>query len=152
MSFFGIDATKNLSYLTVPAVFMTCLVPHMYAVGSSGKVYDNANPRGFRDALSKSQLDKPLQQRIARALGASQNGFETLGVFAGGVIAANQAGLATKTLNTLAIGYLCARVAYVYTYIHLGANRKFSILRSALFAVSVGFCMSLWVKAGLNAM
>ena len=39
-------------------------------------------------------MAQQLRQRIIRAEGASQNGFENLGLFASGVVAANVAGVA----------------------------------------------------------
>ncbi|EFY98618.1 uncharacterized protein G6M90_00g012910 [Metarhizium brunneum] len=154
MSAIGLDFTKNLSYFTIPAVFIaTCLGPHTLAVACSGKTYDNANPRALRDAVCKNEaIDKPRQQMILRAKGASENGFESLGLFAGGVIAANQAGLHPCVLNTLSIGYLAARLAYVFCYVKLGANRKLAGLRSLAWMVSVTLCLTMWVKAGIKAM
>ena len=55
------------------------------------------------------------KQRILRAKNASGNGFETLGFFAAGVLAGNQAGIKPAALNVLALGYLASRVAYVGT-------------------------------------
>ncbi|KIE00052.1 membrane protein, partial [Metarhizium majus ARSEF 297] len=162
MSAIGLDFTKNLSYFTIPAVFIaTCLGPHTLAVACSGKTYDNANPRALRDAVCKNEaIDKPInsffflqrQQMILRAKGASENGFESLGLFAGGVLAANQAGLHACVLNTLSIGYLAARLAYVFCYVKLGANRKLAGLRSLAWMVSVTLCLTMWVKAGIKAM
>ncbi|KAG8417150.1 hypothetical protein J3459_012601 [Metarhizium acridum] len=154
MSAISLDFTKNLSYFTIPAVFVaTCLGPHMFAVACSGKTYDNANPRALRDAVCKSEaIDKPRQQMILRAKGASENGFESLGLFAGGVLAANQVGLHACVLNTLSIGYLAARLAYVFCYVKLGGNRKLSGLRSVAWMAGVALCLTMWVKAGMKAM
>ncbi|KAG5936133.1 hypothetical protein E4U53_000283 [Claviceps sorghi] len=165
----GLHLPNNLSYMTVratpspphhsqtpanktqvPAVFITtCLLPHTYAVATSG-VYDNANPRGLRDAIGKSPMDKSRQERLLRAKGASDNGFESLGLYAAGVVAANQAGVAAGTVNALSLGYLVCRVAYVYAYVELGGNRRLAGLRSVCWAVSAGLCLALWVKAGLG--
>ncbi|KAG5969762.1 hypothetical protein E4U58_001088 [Claviceps cyperi] len=152
MSFLGLDLSSNLSYFTVPAVFITaCFLPHTYAVAKSGPVYDNANPRGWRDAVGGADMDKSLQQRLLRAKSASENGFESLGFYAGGVIAANQAGVPVATVNALTLGYLACRLAFVFAYIELGANRRLAGVRSLLWAVSTGLCITLWVKAGYKA-
>ncbi|KAG6038578.1 hypothetical protein E4U41_004028 [Claviceps citrina] len=152
MSVLGLDLTKNLSYLTVPAVFLaTCVFPHSYAIASSG-VYDNANPRGWREAIARADMDKSLQQRVLRAEGASQNSFESIGLYAAAVVAANQAGVGAGTVNGLTLGYLACRVGFVFAYVELGANRRLSAVRSGLWAVSMGLCLALWVKAGLAAM
>ncbi|KHN95157.1 uncharacterized protein MAM_07042 [Metarhizium album ARSEF 1941] len=154
MSAIGLDCSKNLSYFTIPAVFIaTCLGPHSIAVACSGKAYDNANPRALRDAVCKSEtIDKPRQQMILRAKAASENGFESLALFAGGVVAANQAGLHACLLNTLSIGYLASRLAYVFCYVKLGENRKLAGLRSLAWTVSVTLCLTMWAKAGIKAM
>ncbi|OAQ70496.1 membrane associated eicosanoid/glutathione metabolism-like domain-containing protein [Pochonia chlamydosporia 170] len=150
----GLDFSKNLSYFTIPAVYVaTCLGPHTYAVACSGKAYDNANPRALRESVCKSEaIDKPLQQAILRAKGASENGFESMALFAGAVVAANQVGLHACVVNTLSIGYFVSRLLYVFAYVKLGENRKLAGLRSLMWMVSVGLCMTLWFKAGLKAM
>ncbi|GAB0131670.1 hypothetical protein EsDP_00000132 [Epichloe bromicola] len=151
-AFVGLDLAKNLGYLTVPVVFLTsCFLPHAYAVMASGKVYDNANPRGWKDAMAKADMDKPRQQRLLRAQNASENGFESIGIYAAGVIAANQAGLSASTVNALTLGYLASRLAYVFSYVELGANRRLSGVRSGFWVLSMGLCFTLWVKAGLKA-
>ncbi|OAA43156.1 membrane protein [Metarhizium rileyi] len=154
MSAFGFDFTKNLSYFTIPVVFIaTCIGPHTYAIVSSSKTYDNANPRGFRDSIAKNEaMDKSRRQTILRAKSASDNGFESLALFVGGVLAANQVGLHVSDLNTLSIGYLLSRLAYVFCYVKLGENRKLSSLRSLMWSISVGLCFTMWMKAGSKAM
>jgi uncharacterized MAPEG superfamily protein len=103
--------------------------------------------------LTPDLADAPqLQQRILRAKGASENGFESLGLFIGGVLAANQAGLDVGVINSLSIGYLVARCVYVFAYVKLGENRKLAGLRSLCWAVSVGLALTMWIKAGLKAM
>lgn len=39
----------------VPWAFALAHGPHMYAVICGGKLYDNENPRNFRDAVTSSQ-------------------------------------------------------------------------------------------------
>ncbi|KAG6008600.1 hypothetical protein E4U21_004240 [Claviceps maximensis] len=152
MNAVGLDLHKNISYMTVPAVFfLSCLLPHSYAVASSG-VYDNANPRGFKDAVARGGIDKKRQQRLLRAKAASENGFESLGLYAAGVVAANQAGVGAWTINALTLGYLVSRIAFVFAYVELGANRRLAPVRSICWALSVGLCLGLWVKAGLVVM
>ncbi len=41
-------------YSQIPAAFVACLAPHMFAVLTSGKVYDNAKPRNFNDSVDKA--------------------------------------------------------------------------------------------------
>ena len=93
-----------------------------------------------------------MKQRILRAKNASENGFETLGFFAAGVIAGNQAGIEPAELNVLALGFFAARLAYVGTYVSLGENRRLSYLRSGVWQASMGIICAIWVRAGLKMM
>ncbi|GJN68736.1 hypothetical protein PLICBS_002780 [Purpureocillium lilacinum] len=150
----GLDASKSVSLLTIPVVFIaTCLAPHAYAVSAAGKTYDISNPRFFLPTVAKDEsLDKTLRQRIIRAEGASQNGFENLGLFASGVVAANVAGVAPAEVSALSVGYLLARLAYVFTYVHLGANRRLAPVRSLVYMASTGLLLAIWVRAGFSLM
>lgn len=96
-------------------------------------------------------LDAKTQQRILRAKSSSENSFENVGVFAAGVAAANQVGLDTGLINTLALGYLVSRLAFVFAYVQLGQNRNLSWMRTTCFIVSSGLMMTMWTKAGLKA-
>lgn len=58
------------------------------------------------------------KERIVRAEGAQQNGFENIGLFAAAVVAGNMARLDNWTLNALTGGYLASRVAYNLLYIN----------------------------------
>ncbi|TQV99650.1 hypothetical protein V2A60_005106 [Cordyceps javanica] len=148
-SFIGIDITKNLSYYTVPAALFACLVPNVLATASAGANYDTANPRTLKDNLEKSDsLDKEAKQRIGRAKAASDNGFETIGLYAAAVVAANVAGVDTVLLNRLTIGYIVSRFAYIFTYVQLGGNRKTAPLRSLTWAAGIGAIITLFIKAG----
>lgn len=89
--------------------------------------------------------------RILRARGASNNGFETLGYFAGAVVAGNFAGLGHSSLNFLSIGYLLTRLAYVVAYIKRPNNWS-HVLRSVLWETSFWIASALWIKAGLKVM
>lgn len=91
--------------------------------------------------------------RIARAQAASDNGFETIGLYAAAVVAANQAGVETTLLNRLSIGYAISRFAYVFTYVNLGANPKMSGARTAVWFAGLSAIFALFVRAGqkLNA-
>ncbi|KJZ79019.1 hypothetical protein HIM_01792 [Hirsutella minnesotensis 3608] len=177
----GIDLTKNLSFLTVtcpqggspplpldfndkmmvadgaplqvPAALMSALWPHVYAATLAGKSFDNANPRGLRDNVAKNDaVDKMVKQRISRAEGASQNGFETLGFFATAVVAGNVAGLPVAQLNRLTLGYIASRIVYNYVYISLQTNRRVAALRSLVWFVGIGLSMNLWIRSGLALM
>ncbi|KAJ6446322.1 Membrane associated eicosanoid/glutathione metabolism-like domain-containingprotein [Purpureocillium lavendulum] len=144
--------SKNVSLFTIPAFFVAaCLGPHAYAISAADKTYDISNPRFFLHNVAKDEsIDKTLRQRIIRAEGASQNGFENLGFFASGVVAANVAGLDGPEISALSLGYLVARLAYVFTYVHLGANRRLAPVRSLVYMASTGLLLTIWVRAGLK--
>jgi uncharacterized MAPEG superfamily protein len=100
--------------------------------------YDNANPRdpgfyrpGFR----------------TRALGAHQNGHETLPFFIAAVLLAEMRGAPQDLVDALAVGFLLARVVYVACY--LGNQPG---LRSLVWAVGFAcnlaiFFLPLWGRS-----
>ncbi|PMD66727.1 uncharacterized protein K444DRAFT_607048 [Hyaloscypha bicolor E] len=98
--------------------------------------------------LEKDQtIDQATKDRFTRIKGAQQNGFENLGFFAAAVVAGNLAGLSSSTLNGLSAGYVVSRVVYTAVYIS-NTNPKFSDLRSLLWLIGIGQCITLCVKAG----
>ncbi|KAL7935071.1 hypothetical protein V8C35DRAFT_26209 [Trichoderma chlorosporum] len=152
MSFIaGLDLSKNYSFFTVPVAFMLCMAPGAYGYISADKSIDRANPRQtMATFLADDKVDKVRQQRIMRAQSAAKNGFETLGLYASGVLAANYAGVDVQTLNVLAGGYIVSRIAYIYTYIVLCQNRKLAPVRSLVWSVGLALIFSLWIMAGRN--
>jgi uncharacterized MAPEG superfamily protein len=94
------------------------MAPHVYATTLGGAKFDNTCPRTYTTSLSADQsVDKATKDRIVRAEGAQQNGFENLGLFASAVVAGNIAGLDNGALNWLSGGYLLSRVVYNMVYI-----------------------------------
>ena len=72
------------------------------------KEFDNANPRDPRFYTPGLR---------ARALGAHMNGFESFPFFATAVLLAEMRGAPQDMVNTLAVGFILARVLYVIFYI-----------------------------------
>ncbi|KAM0434489.1 hypothetical protein ACHAPT_003585 [Fusarium lateritium] len=148
-SFLGFDLSKNYSFFAVPSAFFVCAIPHIYAVRISAGTYDNANPRSHKEHIEKSdKLDKPKKQLILRAKAATENGFETIGLFAAGVAAANHAGVHPRALNALSFGYVACRAVYNVAYVWLQADRRLCWVRSVAWSVGIGLITTLWVKAG----
>jgi len=87
------------------------------------------------------------KNRIFRAEGAQQNGFENVGLFAAAVVAGNMAGLSATTLNGLTYGYLGSRVLYNLIYINNESTGAANV-RSVVFVGGIGMIMTLFVKAG----
>ncbi|KAK3987939.1 hypothetical protein QBC44DRAFT_360424 [Cladorrhinum sp. PSN332] len=150
-----IDLTSsNFSYYTVPAAFALCMIPSFYAAVLAGKNYDLANPRNMLDTCAKDEkLDKVLLKRINRAKAASANGFETLGLYAAAVVAANSTQVDLVKLNKLTIGYVISRAAYNLVYVRLQDNRRLAGLRPLVWGVGIYIIISLFLSAGsvLNA-
>jgi uncharacterized MAPEG superfamily protein len=85
---------------------------------------------------------------VLRAEAATANGFETLGLFAGGVVAANIAGVPVDTINVLTLSYLASRCVYLVVYIWLQENRNISTLRTLVWQLGCGLSLTLYIKAG----
>lgn len=131
---------------------MLVLAPHTYALFASGKNYDIAYPRTAADNCSKdTTFDKRAALRIKRAEAAMANGFETLGMYSAGIVAAAVTGVPARTLNYLSLAYLASRVGYNTVYVWLQENKKLAPLRSVCWNTSIGIIIALWVKAGNRA-
>ncbi|KAI1186405.1 hypothetical protein F5B17DRAFT_403847 [Nemania serpens] len=142
----------NISYFTLPVAFIAALWPRSYSAfqGPGKKYFDPTNPRTFAARLEKADLDKEVVARLLRAESASANGFEGLPLFAAAVVAGNNAGLSTLTLNLLTVGYIASRALYNYIYIFVGGNRQLAGLRTPVWFAGIGSIMTLFVKAGLT--
>jgi len=76
------------------------------------------------------------------------NGFETIALYASGVVAANVAGVAPEKLNKLAFGYVVSRFLYNHIYVFLQDNRKWAPARTVAWMVGLYIIMNLWISAG----
>ena len=92
-------------------------------------------------------LDQATKDKIVRAEGAQQNGFENLGLFASAVVAGNMANLGAGVLNGLSAAYLVSRVVYNTIYIN-NRSAGWAMGRSCVFVGGVGVCMVFFVLAG----
>lgn len=97
-------------------------------------------------------MKKQTKRKLTRAQNASDNGFETLGLFAASVVAANQAGVEPATLNALTWGYVATRVAYNVVYINLNDSVTMSWVRTALWQAGALTSVGLFAQAGLKIM
>jgi uncharacterized MAPEG superfamily protein len=148
-------STTNYSFYTIPAVWLLSILPHSYAImlysRSAHKRFDNRHPRSLTSKLEGDQtIDKRTKERIIRAEGAQQNGFENLAFYAAAVTAGNAAGLAPQTMNMLSGAYLAIRTLYNLIYIN-GDTAALAGLRSTVYAGGVGLICAIFVMAG-NAM
>jgi uncharacterized MAPEG superfamily protein len=147
----------NLSFFTIPAAWACAIIPHFYAAAlyesSSTNKFDNTQPRALIGKLEADQtLSQATKDKIKRAEGAQQNGFENVALFAAAVTAGNVGGVDTFWLNALSLGYLSSRVLYNLIYIN-NSTPGLAAMRSTVFISGVGMIMTLFVKAGnaLNA-
>ncbi|GKT98672.1 membrane protein [Fusarium langsethiae] len=148
-SFLGLDLTRNYSFFTVPAAFFITALPHAYTIIASRGTYDNANPRSHKDNIEKCEsFTKSASFGAFTLIAATENGFETLGLYAAGIVAANFAGVPTPTINALSFSYVASRVAYNVAYLWLQADRRLAPVRSLVWTTSIGFIVALWIKAG----
>jgi len=148
-------STTNYSFYTIPAAWLLSLLPHTYAIilysRSAHKRFDNRHPRSLTSKLEGDQtIDKATKERIIRAEGAQQNGFENLAFYAAAVTAGNVAGLAPQTMNTLSATYLASRAVYNLIYIN-GNTAALAGARTTIYSAGVALLCTMFVMAG-NAM
>ncbi|KAG7290677.1 hypothetical protein NEMBOFW57_000680 [Staphylotrichum longicolle] len=141
--------SANWSYYTIPAAFLLCMVPHAYGIGLAGKNYDLGNPRKTEEHCAKdTTLNKATLRRISRAKAAAANGFETIGLYAAAVVAANAARVPAGRLNKLTLAYVLSRVVYNYVYVALQDNARMASVRPFVWMAGIGIIMTLFVSAG----
>ncbi|MCJ1285383.1 hypothetical protein MMC26_004723 [Xylographa opegraphella] len=146
------DPMRNFSLYTIPAAWVLALVPHAYATqlydSKSAHKFDLTQPRSLAGKVADDQtLDAATKNRVIRAEGAQQNGFENIGLFAAAVVAGNVAGVDNWWLNALSGGYLVSRVVYNVIYIN-NESVALANTRTGVFLSGVGMCMTLFVMAG----
>jgi uncharacterized MAPEG superfamily protein len=107
------------------SIFIAGLLPYVATmIAKSKKGFDNAHPR---DWLAKQEGFR------ARAHAAQLNSFEALPFYAAAVIVAHLRSAPPDTMNTLAIIFIVARVAYLATYVG-----NIPVLRSLAWFVGIG--------------
>jgi len=121
--------------MAVFAVLVAGVLPLVCAgIAKAGwKGYDNRDPRAW--------LAKQTGFR-ARANAAQANCFEAFPFFAAGVVFATLAQADASLINTLALVFVAARVAYIACYLADKAS-----LRSLTWAVGYGAVVWLYVLA-----
>jgi uncharacterized MAPEG superfamily protein len=112
-------------------VFIAGLLPYICALASKigAADFDNDEPRAW---LAKQQGHR------ARANAAQQNSFEAFGYFAAAVIVAHITRGQQAQVDTLAMVFIAARVAYIIVY--LGG---WGTIRSLVWAV--GIVSTVWI-------
>lgn len=108
----AITGGPNYSYYAVPAAWVLAMVPHFVAAGLSKGQFKNAAPRQMMADLLAKKDKTALDKKIIRAESAQLNAFETLGLFAAALVAANMAKVPNHQLNQLSAGYLASRAVF----------------------------------------
>lgn len=142
----------NLSLYTLPASWLLCLLPRLYAAylytTTTSKSLDLVLPRALAARATADQaLDSSTRDRIVRAEAAQANGLENVGYFAAAVVAGNMAGLGKGLLNALSFGYLVSRGVYNWIYV-VGGTKGLALVRTGLFFGGQGLVFALFVLAG----
>jgi len=122
-------------YTLVAAAFMPyvlAVVGARYRVKQFGR-FDNNHPR-----LQQAEL----RGTGARVLAAQANSWEALNVYAVAVFVAFAAGVDLRTLDTVALVFIAARIVYVVLY-----ALDMAWLRSVVFGVAAGCCVYIFVQA-----
>ena len=115
--------------------FMPILWTGVAKMGGGRKmgVAENHAPREFLETLSGYRK---------RANWAQQNSFEAFPAFAAAVIVSNLAGGAPASIDTLAVIWVLARLAYGVCYL-----ADWAVMRSLVWFVAVGCVVGLFVIA-----
>lgn len=141
----------NYTLLAIPAMWVTALAPHAYAMGyikkhNNGR-FDNSNSKGsaFNSKL-QTTIPADVLARYERAESAHRNGLENLPFFAAGVLAATWAGV---DVSWGAWAYVGIRVLYNYIYVNVSTTRRKAFARTGIWALGSLVCVSFYVRAAL---
>lgn len=122
-------------------VLAACLLPIFtvgLAKGSLSRIprkqggYDNENPRAWEAKLDGWR---------GRAQAAQLNGYEALPLFIAGVVFAQMGDADQSYIDSLALAFIGARVAYTWAYLSNHAS-----LRSLIWSIGLGVSIALLVS------
>ena len=117
-------------------IIAACLLPIISAALAKSKGFGKRRRDGGFDNHNPRSWLANLQGWQARANAAQANGFEALPLFIAGVLVAQQAGAVQGKIDGLAVGFVLARIAYVYFYISDQASLR-SLVWIAGLAISI---------------
>ncbi|KAJ7612734.1 hypothetical protein FB45DRAFT_939656, partial [Roridomyces roridus] len=142
-------SSTPISLYTIPLVWATALIPAaMRNVALvSIKKFNNVSPRANTTRTRSDKAVPPeVSARIDRMEAAHMNGNENLPLWAAAVLAANFAGLDTRTVNIVSIVYLVGRILFNYIYINQ-TTRLHGTLRSFTFFATLSLPLYLLFAA-----
>jgi uncharacterized MAPEG superfamily protein len=99
--------------------------------------YDNANPRDPRFYTAGLR---------ARSQGAHQNGYEAFPFFAASVILAEMRAVPQGTVDSFAVAFILARIAYVLLYLGDRPSLRSAVWFIALLCNLAIFFSPVWAK------
>jgi uncharacterized MAPEG superfamily protein len=92
--------------------------------------FDNHNPRQWLAGVEGFQ---------ARANAAQSNSFEALPIFIAGILVAGHLRASQPVIDTLAVAFVAARVAYIGAYL-----ADLASLRSGLWTIGLACCIAMF--------
>jgi len=108
------------------------LLPYVATISAkAGARFDNHLPRAWLAAQEGWR---------ARANAAQLNGFEAFPLFAVAVLVAHQTGAPQGRVDTLALVFVAARVAYIVTYV-----ADLALLRSVVWMAGIAAAVAIFV-------
>jgi len=120
-------------------LLITCLLPVGCAALAKSKGYGKRRRDGGFDNNRPREWLAGLEGWQARANAAQENSWEALPVFIAGLFVAHQHQAAQATVDLLAIGFLAARLAFIWLYVADKAS-----LRSLIWVAGLAACVALF--------
>ncbi|CAG8950057.1 hypothetical protein HYFRA_00008289 [Hymenoscyphus fraxineus] len=146
----------NLSLFAIPAYWLLSMLPNLYAIHlaarSNNGVWDNTSPRSaeWEERVRKSTTSEQYNTYI-RSRAAHKNGFETLPLFIGAILAGNAAKLGPEYMNMFVGVNLVLRVVYTIVYVRTTKNSS-SYFRTVVWFAECYYCLWVFTKSGLVLM
>ena len=142
----------NISYYTLPVLWVLYLIPHLFAhfscTTSTGKNVDSSDPKAVhRDHLVTSRI----RSQISRAETVAADTTRCAPFFAAAVLAGNQVGLSNSLLNALSLAYVLTRAAYIDVYI-LGESMTAAVFQELLSFAGHCIICTIFVFTGASCL
>ncbi|KAF8518267.1 hypothetical protein BU17DRAFT_66508 [Hysterangium stoloniferum] len=145
--------TTPLSLYSIPIAWIMAFYPHnvKFRLIQSTVGWDNSNPRGQDyDYLVKKGMSAELALKVGRLTGAHNNGNEISPLWAAATLAANFAGIDTKTVNVISGSFVVTRLLFNYIYINQNTKTA-SALRSSVWLSSIALPLYLLIVSANKA-
>ncbi|KAI1488327.1 hypothetical protein F5X96DRAFT_646180 [Biscogniauxia mediterranea] len=144
---------ENWSWISIPLAILIALYGRLWAgfIGPGSRFYNPLLPRQLSSDVEVDGIPPVLRGRIQRAEASMSNAFESLGLFAAAVVAANVEGVELWTLNVLCYSYLASRVFYTWVYIYGQELQLLPVLtRTAVWLAGIALILGLFLTPGVK--